>query len=528
LHHLIGPENPTNTGYQFELVGNSVNGAKKWGIALHGASYGLVDRNVVYDGQGAGIVTEDGTEIGNAISNNISIRMQGTYQDGKDGTLENDFGRGGVGFWFRRGGNLIVGNVAADNTYAGFVISGYNLEPMRLPLFRGADMHDPAQTVDGTLTPSTTIMNNEAYGLTPIGLWVAYINGNNLLDGQATTNIFNLHLWNIHFKGVWAYHTTNLLFSGLVILGDVNARDRNDSGATGVDLRLYESLNTRILNSSIQGMYIGIRGPTNDSSQFGSGTPTVVSDTLLSNYVNVLVSPPQEGLPTPTSVLELRNVKFELPTKVPAGPSLPPNVRKPVNILMSLEGEQIDYTRQSVVRVYSYNQVAGDDFQVFYREQAADYVMPQTDPTVLGSRDRAPIGSPAKGLTNAQNWSRYGIAIGGAVAPASAQPSRPEIDGLIAPIQSPTSVTRVVLITPWDNSFTTTDYLRVRYNLIGVLPAGAQVYVQLDGGPLISKIGDGGLFNIAPGAHTLRAFIGDANGKQLPGTSVATSRFTRI
>jgi hypothetical protein len=68
----------------------------------------------------------------------------------------------------------------------------------------------------------------------------------------------------------------------------------------------------------------------------------------------------------------------------------------------------------------------------------------------------------------------------------------------------------------------------VRYNLIGVLPAGAQVYVQLDGGPLISKIGDGGLFNIAPGAHTLRAFIGDANGKQLPGTSVATSRFTRI
>jgi hypothetical protein len=47
----------------------------------------------------------------------------------------------------------------------------------------------------------------------------------------------------------------------------------------------------------------------------------------------------------------------------------------------------------------------------------------------------------------------------------------------------------------------------------------------LDSGPLISKFNDGGLFDVSPGTHTLRGFIGDASGKQIIGTTAATVTF---
>jgi hypothetical protein len=42
-------------------------------------------------------------------------------------------------------------------------------------------------------------------------------------------------------------------------------------------------------------------------------------------------------------------------------------------------------------------------------------------------------GAPAAGLTNAQCWARYGVAIAGAVAPSTAT-SRADIAGLVNPI----------------------------------------------------------------------------------------------
>lgn len=156
FHHVIGPENPTNTGYQFELVGNTVDGGRKWAVTVHDSSYGLVNENVVYDAQGAGFVTEDGSEIENVFRDNIAIRIVGTHFDGYSGTQEGDYGRGGSGFWFRRGGNLVAGNVAADSSYAGFVFSGYfNTGTVTLPLFRGAMKHVDGQGYAAELNPAS-------------------------------------------------------------------------------------------------------------------------------------------------------------------------------------------------------------------------------------------------------------------------------------------------------------------------------------------------------------------------------------
>jgi hypothetical protein len=527
FHHLVGPENPTNTGYQFKFVGNTVDGSKKWGVAIHDSSWGLIDENVVYNAQGAGIVTEDGTEIGNSITHNITIRMQGTYEDGKYGTLEGDYGAGGSGFWFRAGGNNVVGNVAADSTYAGFVIDGYYLQSFTLPSFRGAVKNIPGQGYTTNQVPSGFLGNNEAYGMTAHGLWAAFVLGDNLVDSPQSTRIYNLRLWNIHHAAVVAYHTAGLTFDRLLVLGDQAANDRNDTGPYGMDLKTYENRNLVIRNSRIENMYFGIYAPRNDSSQPGIERPTIIQNSTLKNYINIVVSPSNGSRPSNGNSLVVRDVKFALLTKVPDGPSPAASILPAANIYMQFTADGTDYTQPSVVRVYNYNQVAGDDFQVFYREQASWYVMPQTDASMLSGRGDGVVGSPSPGLNNYVNWITYGIATAGGLLPAGAAASRPEINGLVAAIQNPALLApRVVLVTPWQGTEVTGNApLRIRYNVIGALPAGATVYFSLDGGPAFSKFLDGGIFNVGAGQHTLRVYIGDTLGRQWPGTTIVNRTF---
>src|SRR4029453_18613724 len=57
MHHLSGPLPTPANGYQFTLVGTHIDGGSdetklKWGIAVHGSHYGLIQENVVYNYNG--------------------------------------------------------------------------------------------------------------------------------------------------------------------------------------------------------------------------------------------------------------------------------------------------------------------------------------------------------------------------------------------------------------------------------------------------------------------------------------------
>jgi hypothetical protein len=527
FHHLVGPENPTNTGYQFKFVGNTVDGSKKWGVAVHDSSWGLIQANVIYNAQGAGIVTEDGTEIGNLFRGNITIRMQGTHEDGKYGTDEGDYGRGGSGFWFRAGGNYVFGNVAADSTYAGFVIDGYFLTSFVLPNYRGAVKHIPGQGTQTDQIIPGNFGNNEAYGMSAHGLWAAFVLGDNLVETRQVTRVYNLRIWNVHHAAVVAYHTTGMVFNRLLVLGDQAANDRNDTGPYGMDLKAYENRDLVIRNSRIEGMYFGLYAPRNDGSQPGVERPTIIQNSTLKNYINIIVSPADESRPSNGNTLVVRDVKFGLITNLPNGPSPAASVLPAANIYMQFSVENANFTQPSVVRVYNYNQVPGDNFQVFYREQASSYILPQTDSSLLSGRGTGVIGSPMAGLTNFVNWINYGIAAAGGLLPTGASASRPEINGLVAAIQDPTLlVPRIVLVTPWQSANVIgNDPLRIRYNIIGALPAGATVYFSLDGGPVFTNFVDGGIYNVGAGQHTLKAYIGDSLGRLWPGTTIVNRFF---
>ncbi len=525
MHHLFGPENPTNSGYQFKFIGNTVDGSRKWAVDVHGSSYGLIDKNVVFQAQGAGFATESGAEVHNVFSNNIAIGVVGTMRDGDIATEASDFGRGGSGFWFRRGGNTIVGNVAADNSYAGFVIDGYaNYGPVQLPLVRGALPKLPGQGYSTLLNPPTLALNNEAYGLSEFGVWAAYTSGNNLLPDQPITLFSNLRLWNIFEAGVLMYHTGNVTFSGLTIYGDWTEQTRNDTGGVGVKLSYYDNRNLVIRNARIENFYIGVMAPRADASTAGRERPTLIEDSVLHNYVNILVSPTWDAGATDASALVVRNVKFDMRTDVPGGPKNPAEVMPPANIRMDLLATNADLTEPSTVRVYSYNQVAGDDFQVFYREQALDAAVPQTDRKSLVGDVPAPIGSPQFGLLNLQSWSRYGIAIAGAVATGAT--TRPGIYGLVNSIVESTITPRVVLVTPWDYAeISEGSSVRIRYNVQGSLPDGYSVWMAIDDAQPFNDFNKGGPYTLPLGTHILRAWIGDAEGNRLTRSVEARSIF---
>jgi hypothetical protein len=90
----------------------------------------------------------------------------------------------------------------------------------------------------------------------------------------------------------------------------------------------------------------------------------------------------------------------------------------------------VPLTQLDQVFVYNYDGVSGDNFQVFYTQQAANYIVPQADVFNPDGTPNLLSGAPVAGLTNAQVWAQYGIAIAGGVAPSDATTMN-NIQGLV-------------------------------------------------------------------------------------------------
>ncbi len=102
----------------------------------------------------------------------------------------------------------------------------------------------------------------------------------------------------------------------------------------------------------------------------------------------------------------------------------------------------------------------------------------------------------------------------------------PDINGLVAPIQPAPTTMHVAWVTPWNGAQVgDVQPVRLRYNVNGALPANATVYLSLDGGTPFSTFKDQGIYNVAPGPHTLTAYIGDLQGNIWPGTTASSVTF---
>ena len=242
--------------------------------------------------------------------------------------------------------------------------------------------------------------------------------------------IRNMHVWHHGRAAVHMRHIDGLTMENLVALGP-----SNKPRGIGIDFQKRFVRNLKIRNADIQNMREGILVPNITDFLLGQGGgaagPMIIENSYLRNETNIKmntlwidpVGPPAAShdnlVNFPTRAVEVRNTTF-----VPLG-SGGRNVE--MIAILAVKSDRLNVIKRDELRIYDYNGFPGDNFQVYYLEQAPNVVVPKTQIDLL-------IGSPVSGLTNQQNWNQHGVAIAGAVAPCVDNTSHPDITGFVCPL----------------------------------------------------------------------------------------------
>ena len=397
MHHHIGPRQTPANGYQYTLIGNSIDGGSseqrvKWPITIHNSHYGLIKDNVIYNWGGTGITTEDGAESNNVFDHNFVVRMIGDFlhsiNDGDSATLADPF-------WFRGPLNYVRNNVAA-NGRIGYVV----YTPMKtdihtqgvgdvfIPAFRGADPENPSERLQVHVPWKTfkEFSNNEAYGAMEQGIFLWDIGDKWSKLGSPTQGeenyIKNFKVWNVYKQGIWVYYHMTLTVDGWIQRGDPKLIP-GSKDLIGIHWGGEQVQRIYIKNADIQGMAYGIvnRGR-------GLGELMVVKDSYLRNNVDMKFRPWAQDPPSGKRQTFIDNVKFDLPTS--GGTA----------ILMEYSPASSSNTKiPDLNYVFNYNGVPGDNFQVFYTVQGTQNTVGGLAPC----RDTMPsisgITCPFSGIT---------------------------------------------------------------------------------------------------------------------------------
>jgi hypothetical protein len=397
-HHLIGPVSPQGNGYQYTFLGNAVSmgetdGSHKWGITIHDSHYGLVQDNVLWECGGAGLAGELGSESHNVIQHNLATRIYG------NGTRVDNDGAAGSGFWFRGPDNIVRDNVASnllgDAYRYGFIVFATYVGSQTVPAVQGADPTVNGVSVDMNGTPLREFARNEVYGASPEGFSFWWI-GAFYRDVHGVAGVMqDCVCWHQNWTGIFLYETNQLTIDGFTVRGDPTNIEGASVGMLAADYMQHQLV---ITHADIQNDGGGIVCPG-----VADGT-TVIEHSVLANRWNISDSITQSvnGNVLPAKEVIVRDVRF-LP--------LPGRAESDISLNYSSNGNVV---QSQQMLVYAFNGNPADNFQVFYAEQLPDFVVPQTQ------SDGSTIGSPEAGLTNAQNWSTYGIAVAGEIAPADA------------------------------------------------------------------------------------------------------------
>jgi hypothetical protein len=357
FHHAFGPQSPQANGHQFTIIGNAVDGASKWGITVHNSHYGLIQDNVVYDSQGAGIVTEDGTESFNVFEHNFSVRSKGSGEFAPSsgyGGATPDPGGEGAGFWMRGPNNIVRNNVAANTEVFGFGLAAGGLGTVRIPAFKGADTSHDGQwvTLDTTEAPLLEFVGNEAYGAIETGAAVGW-------NGTLT----DTHVWHSWRHAIAAFPTDRLTVEGAVVRDDASVLSDPIENATGIWFTNYASKSVMVRNADVQGTRVGVASPffVRADAEAGRGDGrAIIEDSYFRSYVGVAVATAYTNEQKPLKQAVVRNTRFE-------GIDVPgPRMYEPAAISMNYGMSRGDLLRRDPLVVYDFNREAGNTFRVFY------------------------------------------------------------------------------------------------------------------------------------------------------------------
>jgi hypothetical protein len=463
-HHLTGPNNPTNTGYQFKLVGATFEGSLKWALAIHNSSFGRIEGNVFHRNPGTALALEDGDEAYNEVIHNWFVGTAPGDETFPDSLLR----RGGrtineQGGDFSFEGRMAIWdaplNTFKDNRIYGHFGVGYQLNEyydtaIRTPKFRGADLNDAnswinwgAKTNDDHNRTAAVPVGEKSDNLivgSIAGFYEAWPRGMVSRSQYAESPaVFERFIIANVQEGVHAYHTSHSEYKDFVMINDpkvANNYPGNSRYTTAFNFASssYEAANMRIIsehtravvansegaadaNGVYSGTYvanfhIGIDGIRN-SKLFGSrgssteNTTTVAGGQWL-NFVNFKVNLATD----PTAlVTRISDVDLYTPTEMK---KIPGFTERPINILMDyslIKGGNYTHvltSSRAFINGWTINGVRAPDYRVYYLEQNPNFKVPISSDIVPRVQ-----GASEPNLTNEHHLIKYGTSIAQAIAP---------------------------------------------------------------------------------------------------------------
>jgi hypothetical protein len=416
FHHMT--KGPT-------FIGNVVQGSPKWGITLHNTHFGVVRENVVLNAGGAGIVTEDGSETGNVIEHNFVVFTPGVteWAAGRDPNGD-DLGFEGSCYWFRGFGNIVRDNVAAQCRLYGYTYFAHSLGTVSIP--RG-----PRTTqrfdVDGNAQPIAEFARNEVYA-SEDGLTIWYLNTfGQTARGGSESFVRDFRVWHFKRYGYFGYHTNKLTFERPVMRG---LRDPIENDANfynfGFFYSDYFTKDHVVRDADVQNVKVGMLAPVFMNDYGTPGGDTRVEGGFWRNFYGFLIEPMWTVAGTkgmPPKRLVLSRVKIDVL----------PRLTGQATIVANYKVGNYNLVQRDEILVLHHNGVDGDSFQLYYVQQAPDFVVPQSGSAGFPNL----VGSPEGGLTNAWNWTKHRVAIAGAPAPCTI--TRPFVGGFTCPTSLGTS-----------------------------------------------------------------------------------------
>ena len=276
-----------------QITGNVVWGTPGWGI-VHHDSHLILEDNVVFDVVGAGIVAEDGNELG-LWRNNLVVKTTGDLVNNfDDGALFQtlrgprfDLGFVGSGYWVQGGGFgvRLEDNVAVSSNAAGFDlvhntdglanVEQISVDLIEDPVVRQAIIDAGFDFVTPNNIPTRGIDGLVAYnGFRGIHTWLHNRDSGNM-EGTFTfptflahdfrSRIENYSIWNVQ-SGVQNFYSTRFDFVNGLVVGDASSpvpyfadpgQQANNSSGIGISHNHAEANNILFEGLRLEGFEYG-------------------------------------------------------------------------------------------------------------------------------------------------------------------------------------------------------------------------------------------------------------------------------
>jgi hypothetical protein len=379
------------------IVRNSVViDSPKYGIVNHGAHV-VAEDNITFRIAGAHFVAENGSEIG-AFRRNVAVRSAGSGE----AALENrmtiyDFGHGGHGFWLQSSAVELSDNWASGHARAGIFSMGMIFRENGKEVFFDANNTASSPPVDasGRVKSSDVTFHFRHNTVAGCGLGLEIWYHKLYSDYRELSVVDDLTVWNSLESAV------SLLYARSVELRNLHLLGSGRGGIVGIlSNDITESIS--IQDSDIRDFGLGIRLPERGHN--------LIRNTTLANAVNLEI---------PVALVrgrhvQLDNLSFDS-SNYPQAVNLSLGDKPRYGDLSLLfEDDRIDLTD-------------GNDrnYQVFF---------PFQRPTAIPFPDQGP--EAIRGLTSAEIYKLYGLALGGALAPFEAV-ELPQSNAVLSPSPPP-------------------------------------------------------------------------------------------